>query len=117
MNAPILRGDELRRALSLRDLTNPQQGRHALQRIVDGITNAIASTTGCTVTLHRTSTPIVSVDDNYDALLYPDDGASRGSRYTRWISDGSLLRTQTSALLPPLLRARAPDGAVDDELI
>jgi phenylalanyl-tRNA synthetase alpha chain len=116
MNAPITTGDALRRALAVRDLTNPALGPHAMQLLVDTVVAALASTWSCRVTLHRAS-PIVSVDDNYDALGFPEDGASRDARYTRWVSDRSLLRTQTSALLPPLLRSRAPDGVDDDELI
>ena len=43
-------------------------------------------------------------------LLYPADGAARDARYTRYVCEGALLRTQTSALVPPLARERAPDG-------
>ena len=45
--------------------------------------------------------------DNYDRLGYPPDGAARDARYTRYVCETALLRTQTSAMLPPLLRALA----------
>jgi len=67
-----------------------------------------------TVAVHRAS-PIVSVADNYDRLGYPADGAARDARYTRYVCEGALLRTQTSAMIPLLLRelaAAPPDDVV-----
>src|SRR5437879_4862035 len=116
MSAPMLSGDALRRSLSVRDLTNPALGPHALQRLVDDVVAALTARWRCTATMRRAH-PIVSGDDNYDALLYPVDGAARDARYSRYVSDRCLLRTQTSAMIPPLLRERAPDGVVDDELL
>src|SRR5262249_41157672 len=37
-------------------------------------------------------------------LHYPEGGAARDARYTRYIDEGRLLRTQTSAMIPPALR-------------
>src|SRR5262249_27969248 len=54
--------------------------------------------------LHRAS-PLVTVEDNYDRLHYPEDGAARDARYTRYTGEATLLRTQTSAMIPPLLRS------------
>jgi phenylalanyl-tRNA synthetase alpha chain len=54
---------------------------------------------------------VVDVADNYDALGYPADGAARDARYTRYVAPSRILRTQTSAMLPPLLRALAPAPA------
>lgn len=99
---------ELLRVLSLRDLTDPASGPHAVQLLLSAITSSLASP----VTLHRAS-PIVSVADNYDHLGYPPDGAARDARYTRYVCDAALLRTQTSAMIPPLLRALAPSPPDD----
>lgn len=104
--------DALRRALSLRDLTDPAQGPHAVQLLLDAALAALGRAwPGCRVLLHRAS-PVVTVEDNYDALGYPPDGAARDARYTRWLDARTLLRTQTSASIPPLLRrlARGDDG-------
>ena len=89
----------LLRALVLRDLTDPAQGPHAMQVLLDHIHAAL----GAPVRVHRGS-PIVSVADNYDALGYPRDAIARDARYTRYVCDTAVLRTQTSAMLPPLLR-------------
>jgi phenylalanyl-tRNA synthetase alpha chain len=89
---------ELQRALALRDLTDPAQGHHAMQDLLDAIHAALPAP----VRVHRGS-PIVSVTDNYDRLNYPPGGAARDARYTRYVCDTAVLRTQMSAMIPPLL--------------
>jgi phenylalanyl-tRNA synthetase alpha chain len=102
----ILSPDAVERALTLRDLTDPAQGPHAMQVLVDAAAGALEKAWGCPVHLER-SHPVVTVADNYDALLYPPGGAARDARYTRYVSRDTLLRTQTSAMIPPLLRRLA----------
>lgn len=98
---------ELLRALSLRDLTDPAAGPHAMQHLLAAIYAALPAP----VHEHRAS-PIVSIADNYDHLGYPPDGAARDARYTRYVCATAMLRTQTSAMIPPLLRAIAPPDDV-----
>jgi phenylalanyl-tRNA synthetase alpha chain len=113
MPHPVLSPDALERALALRDLTDPAQGPHALQLLVDAAVSALARAWGSPVVLER-ARPVVTVADNYDALLYPPGGAARDARYTRYVTGDTLLRTQTSAMIPPLLRrlAAAPPADV-----
>jgi phenylalanyl-tRNA synthetase alpha chain len=99
----ILSADELRRALSVRDLTDSAAGPHAMQQLVAAVLEALRSTWGCEVRIHRQS-PVVSIADNYDRLHYPPGGAARDARYTRYVCDTALLRSQTSAMIPGLLR-------------
>src|SRR5215471_3092285 len=99
MRHSILSAAALRHALSIRDLTDPAQGPHAMQRLVEDATAALAAAWGAEVVLHRAS-PVVSVEDNYDRLHYPDGGAARDARYTRYTGERTLLRTQTSAMIP-----------------
>jgi phenylalanyl-tRNA synthetase alpha chain len=77
-----------------------------MQRLIDDVLSALRLAWRCDVRLHRQS-PIVSVADNYDRLRYPPEGAARDARYTRYVCDTALLRTQTSAMIPPLLRQLA----------
>jgi phenylalanyl-tRNA synthetase alpha chain len=98
---------ELRRALSIRDLSDPAQGPHAMQILLDAIHAALPAL----VVVHRAS-PIVSIADNYDRLGYPSDGAARDARYSRYVCDTALLRTQTSAMIPPLLQHTLPEDVV-----
>lgn len=109
-----LTSSQLQAALAVRDLADPAQGPHAMQRLLDAIVAVAAP--GATVQLHRPS-PIVTARDNYDRLYYPADGAARDARYTRWLGPGVLLRSQTSAAIPPLLDVLAADPSWTDVLL
>jgi len=110
MSTPVLSQEALARALALRDLTDPAQGRHAMQQLLAALGAALSDAWGCAVQEVRAS-PIVSVADNYDRLHYPEGGAARDARYTRYVAPGTLLRTQTSALVPPALRRLSSGGS------
>jgi phenylalanyl-tRNA synthetase alpha chain len=86
----------------MRDLTDVAHGAHAMQIVVANVLGALRQAWGCDTIVHRPP-PVVSVTENYDGLYYPRDGAARDARYTRWIDDKRLLRTQTSAGIPGLL--------------
>jgi len=83
-----------------------------MQLIVQSIIEALSEIWGCKTAVHRAS-PVVSIEDNYDRLHYPPEGAARDARYTRYVSESALLRTQTSAMIPPLLRTISADPADD----
>ncbi len=77
-----------------------------MQILLRDATEALCAEWGAALVLHRAS-PVVSAADNYDRLHYPEGGAARDARYTRYVGPDTLLRTQTSAMIPPLLRALA----------
>jgi len=89
-------------ALTQADLTDPRHEPHAMQILVGGIHAALAEHWQCNRQLIR-SCPVVPVENNYDRLGYPSDGAARDERYTRYVSDQLILRTQTSCAVPDLL--------------
>jgi phenylalanyl-tRNA synthetase alpha chain len=101
----------LSEALAVRDLTDPAQGPHAIQLLVDAILADAAARwpLGGPPLVHR-GTRIVDVADNYDRLGYSPAAAARDSRYTRYVDDGRMLRSQTSALVPGALRHLAATG-------
>ena len=108
----------LARDLALRDLTDPAAGPHAIQLVVDDVIAALTTRWRTEVVLWRTH-PVVAVEDNYDRLGYPADAAARSARYSRYVSETCMLRTHTSAMIPPLLRHLARvdrAGAVGDRL-
>jgi phenylalanyl-tRNA synthetase alpha chain len=110
-----LTADQLARDLALRDLTDPNDGPHAIQSLVDIATDALANAWGCEV--RRSPGPrVVDVADNYDNLNFTADAASRDARYTRYVDDAHMLRSHASAMIPPALRALAADPA-DDVLL
>lgn len=103
----------LERTLSLRDLTDPKQGEHAIQQVVTSIEGALADHWQIPVS-RDPGPPVVPVADNYDALRYTPDAASRDRRYTRYVGNGQMLRSHTSARIPALLRglaSRTSEGA------
>lgn len=113
-----LTADDLHRALRLRDLTDPAQGHHALQLLLDDVIQALARSWCVRVRTVRTP-PIVSVADNYDQLGFSPRDVTRDQRYSRYLSPTTMLRSHTSADIPAALRARASEDppAVRDELI
>lgn len=115
--ARYLDADEIHRALTLRDLSDPAQGGHAIQLILQEVVDALARRWGGTVRVVRTP-PLVSVRDNYDRLGYARQDITRESRYSRYASPTTMLRSHTSADLPATLESyRAREGGDVDELI
>jgi len=108
--------EQLRAALAVRDLTDPAQGPHVMQAVCDALAGALAAACGASVRVVRGS-PVVTARDNYDRLYYPADGVARDARYTRWIGPGVLLRSQTSAVIPPALDELAGDPDWRDVLL
>jgi phenylalanyl-tRNA synthetase alpha chain len=100
--------DVLVAALSTRDLTDPAQGPHALQILVEEAVRAL-TLDGMQVRLDR-SRPVVPVQDNYDLLGYAKDAVARDARYTLYVSDTCVLRSHTSAGIPSALRRLAADA-------
>lgn len=110
-----LSADQLARDLSVRDLTDPAAGPHAIQLILDRAVESLAHRWGCEVRWWR-GDRIVTVSDNYDHLGYRADDVTRDSRHTRYVDDRRMLRSHSSALIPAALRALAERPA-DDVLL
>ena len=100
------------RALSLRDLTNPAEGEHAMQQLIERIRQALHSHWHCAVHVQR-SHPLVPVEHNYDRLHYPVGGSAREARYTRYVSETTVMRTHTSAMIPHILQQLATESLED----
>jgi phenylalanyl-tRNA synthetase alpha chain len=107
-----LTDEQLTRALTLPDLTDPGYGAHCIQQLVSGAAAALTSRWACGALVHRASR-IVSIADNYDALGYAADAAARDRRYTRYVDAKRMLRAHTSAAIPSALRALAPAAPRD----
>jgi phenylalanyl-tRNA synthetase alpha chain len=95
---------QLAEALALPDLTDAAYGPHCMQLLVaDAIGVLGEAWNGATVVWRGER--IVALADNYDLLGYPPDGPARAARYTRYVNDGRILRTQTSAAIPAALHS------------
>ena len=95
--------------LAVRDLTDPAHGPHAIQQMVDAVLAAACAHWPAAELLVHRGERIVAVADNYDRLGYHPAAAARDSRYSRYVDDHRMLRSQTSALIPGALR-RLTDG-------
>ena len=116
MKTSIITPAQLRYALNLRDLSDPADGPHAMQIMLNDIVEALRTAWGCEVVTYRGS-PIVSIAENYDRLRYPVDGASRDARYSRYVCETALLRTMATAMVPHVMRQVAPDLPEDVLLV
>src|SRR2546430_3321879 len=102
--------ESLARALALRALTDPAAGGHAVQHVVAAIEDA--ATREWPVPLwHDPGPRIVPVADNYDRLRYDRGAITRDQRYSRYLGDGRMLRSHTTARIPVLLDRLAPRAA------
>jgi phenylalanyl-tRNA synthetase alpha chain len=115
MSTALLDEGALRSALTLRDLADKAQGPHAIQTIIDEVVGALANHGRPTVEVRR-GDRVVATADNYDNLGYPPDAVTRDARYTRYVDNHHLLRSHTSALIPPALRKLASSDE-DDVLV
>jgi len=115
-HADYLTPDQLLRALTLRDLTDPAQGDHAIQALLDAVVTRLRSEWDCTVRRVRSS-PIVPVRENYDRLGYDPGDVTRARRYTRYLSPTVMLRSHTSAELPSILDGYPGRDGVDELIV
>ncbi len=105
---------QLERDLAIPDLSDPADGPHAIQLIVDAAVAALACAwgAGCEVRWCR-GPRIVPIADNYDRLGYDPADVTRDARYTRYVDDTRMLRAHATALVPTALRQLAADPAAD----
>jgi phenylalanyl-tRNA synthetase alpha chain len=83
-------------------LTNPANGIHAINLVVYNIAEALQASGYPEPSIWRSS-PMTTVASNFDKLYFPSDSLSRSPKYTRYLSDGRLLRTHTTAIVPEIL--------------
>jgi len=91
-SVPHLSPAQLRAALGLRDLTDPGEGSHAIQILIDRAVAALSRAWSCEVRWCRGG-KVVPVADNYDRLGYAPGAITREARYTRYVSSRRMLRS------------------------
>ncbi|MGY1642628.1 hypothetical protein ACI782_16085 [Geodermatophilus sp. SYSU D00703] len=111
----LLSARDLHAALELRDLSDPTDGPHAVQLLLEDVLTALTDAWPCTLDVQRPR-PLVSVEDNYDRLGYATEDITRDARYSRYAAETVMLRSHTSAGVPPALRALAASHATDTEV-
>ena len=115
MSSPVSYLDpvQLQRDLGMRDLSEPAEGPHAIQILISQAVERLCGAWKCEVRWCR-GPRIVPVADNYDRLGYPAEAITRETRYTRYVDAQTMLRSHSSAMIPPALRrlARQPGDDV-----
>ncbi|MDI2037010.1 hypothetical protein [Paenarthrobacter nitroguajacolicus] len=104
---------ELHNALTIRDLSNPNDGPHAMQPLLHDVLRGLREQWDVPQRLIRHS-PLVSVSDNYDRLGFSPADVTRDQRYSRYVSPTVMLRSHTSASIPSLLRSLDPVRPIDE---
>lgn len=108
--------ERLAASLAIPDLTDPKNGIHAINLVVYNILQALENAYIRATIEEVRANPEVSVKENFDDLLFPIDNLGRSSRYTRYVTSGTVLRTHTSAAIPSWLKKVAQSG-VDDAIV
>ena len=103
--------ERLDRYLALRDLTDPDQGLHAINILMNDLITVVARWSGLRADILRRP-PVVPITDNYDRLFYEPDAIARSARYSHYIDDTHMLRTHTTAGIPPLLAETRSDRLI-----
>jgi phenylalanyl-tRNA synthetase alpha chain len=118
MSAPVcLTGAQLARDLVVPDLSDPADGPHAIQLLAEHAAEALTGTWGCETRWCR-GPRVVTIADNYDHLGYEPAAVTREARYTRYVDGGRMLRSHSTAMVPPALRdLAATAGAPGDVLL
>lgn len=95
----------------MRDLTDPDQGRHAINILLADLTTAVARWSALAADIIRRS-PVVPITDNYDRLFYEPDAIARSARYSHYIDGMHMLRTHTTAAIPSVLAETNDDRLI-----
>jgi phenylalanyl-tRNA synthetase alpha chain len=97
-------------ALRLRDLSDPADGPHALQLVVEALEAALGAAWPSRIR-RCTGRRVVTLADNYDNLGYGPDAVTRDARYTRYVDPERVLRSHSSAMIPAALRSLSAEDA------
>lgn len=82
---------------------------HCISIAVNLIKNKLENYYNLSANIEKGS-KLVSLDDNYYTLGYDRNEITLGSRYTKYINENTILRTQMSSVIPSLLRYYQKDG-------
>lgn len=101
--------ETLEKLLSISDLTEPtKEGleRNIVGKVFDSLMKELSESNFPNIQVVR-GDPIVSVEDNFNSLLFTPGNPGRSSTYTRYTDGDHVLRTHTSALIPSTFRELA----------
>jgi phenylalanyl-tRNA synthetase alpha chain len=120
MPAPtLLSSAQLERDLAIADLSDPADGPHAIQQLMHLAVTALSGQWRLTSDQVRwcRGPRVVPIADNYDRLGYDPADVTRAARYTRYVDRHRMLRSHSTAMVPPALRTLAADPVNDALLV
>ena len=103
-------------SLRVVDLSDPANGKHAINLVVELIFEMLKSISGYPEPVICRSSPVTTVKENFDLLFVPPDNLSRSPIYTRYIDENTLLRTHTTAQIPSILK-KIKKKSIEDLLV
>jgi phenylalanyl-tRNA synthetase alpha chain len=106
----------IQQALSVTDLTESDSPVHAVRLMVNEIIEGLIRG-GWPRADIQTGPRIVSAEENYGLLGYDPAEITLGSEHTRWVSEHSLLRTQTTSQIPAALQRAAQERKVGEMML
>ena len=119
MKKEIMSKEKLAASLAISDLSDPANGIHAVNLMLEKLRLYFVDKTknaGWPMPEIRRSSPITSIENNFDRLLFPVDNATRSSIYTRYISEDLILRGHTASIIPDILEG-LPSRNITDYLV
>lgn len=106
----------IQQALSVTDLTESDSPVHAVRLMVNEIIEGLIRG-GWPRADIQTGPRIVSAKENYGLLGYDPAEITLGSEHTRWVSEHSLLRTQTTSQIPAALQRAAQERKAGEMML
>lgn len=99
--------EEIQHLLNKEDLS--ENSEHCISLAVNLIKQKLENHYNIKAEIEKGS-KIVSLEDNYYILGYDKDEITLSSRYTKYINENTILRTQMSSVIPSLMRNYKKDG-------
>jgi len=99
--------EKLQKALAVTDLSDPNNGIHAINLVVSEIERVLGNKAGWPTPEIIRRSPISTIENEFDRLYFPADNPSRSSTYTRYVDQNRILRTHTSSAIPNIIAERS----------
>lgn len=99
----ILTQDRLAEILQLEDFTSLESEVHPVNLVMNQVLSNISAINSYGTPDIRRGSPVTTTEENFDALLFPSDSVMRTGLHTYKLSDGRILRTQMSYMVPQIL--------------
>ncbi|CAM4040254.1 Phenylalanine-tRNA ligase alpha subunit [Pseudomonas reidholzensis] len=108
--------DKLQAALDLPDLTESVANPHAINLLLNEILEHLGNK-GWPQAELVSGPRVVTAEENYGLLGYTADEVTLGSAHTRWVTEHTLLRTQTTSRIPVALQQAAGQRRAGERLL